>query len=72
MGSDEINPYLTHLAVEGMVRASTQNQALSALLFRYPQVLRLNDLTGSVAEQHVECVRADSSFVALTARSCRR
>jgi hypothetical protein len=28
MGADEINAYLTHLAVEGQVSASTQNQAL--------------------------------------------
>ena len=33
--------YLTHLAVEGNVAASTQNQALSALLFLYGQVLHL-------------------------------
>ncbi len=33
MGSEEVNAFLTHLAVEGQVSASTQNQALSALLF---------------------------------------
>jgi len=33
MGSEEVNAFLTHLAVEGRVSASTQNQALSALLF---------------------------------------
>ena len=33
MGSAEVNAFLTHLAVEGQVSASTQNQALSALLF---------------------------------------
>lgn len=32
--------FLTHLAVDGNVAASTQNQALSALLFLYRQVLR--------------------------------
>jgi len=32
--------FLTHLAVEGKVAASTQNQALSALLFFYQEVLR--------------------------------
>ena len=30
MGSVEVNAFLTHLAVEGQVSASTQNQALSA------------------------------------------
>ena len=28
MGSEEVNAFLTHLAVEGRVSASTQNQAL--------------------------------------------
>ena len=39
MGRDEIEAFLTHLAVEGNVAASTQNQALSALLFLYNEVL---------------------------------
>lgn len=39
MGAEEINAYLTHLAVEGHVSASTQNQALSAILFLYNKVL---------------------------------
>jgi hypothetical protein len=33
MGEPEINAFLTHLAVEGEVSASTQTQALCALLF---------------------------------------
>nr|WP_200907276.1 phage integrase N-terminal SAM-like domain-containing protein [Ardenticatena maritima] len=33
MGAPEIEAFLTHLAVEEHVAASTQNQALSALLF---------------------------------------
>ena len=36
----EIEASLTHLAVEGNVAASTQNQALSALLFLYKHVLK--------------------------------
>ena len=39
MGEAEISHYLSHLAVSGKVSASTQNQALSALLFLYRQVL---------------------------------
>lgn len=35
MGSDEVNDFLTMLAVKRHVAASTQNQALSALLFLY-------------------------------------
>jgi integrase len=41
MGGPEIEAFLTHLAVEGHVSASTQNQALSALLFLYGTVLHL-------------------------------
>ena len=39
MGADEINAYLTHLAVERRVSASTQMQALSSILFLYRDVL---------------------------------
>lgn len=39
MAEDEISAFLTHLAVDRRVAASTQNQALSALLFLYTQVL---------------------------------
>jgi integron integrase len=41
MGADEIRQYLSHLAMDGQVSASTQNQALSALLFLYREVLKL-------------------------------
>jgi integron integrase len=41
LGADEIRQYLTHLANEGQVSASTQNQALSALLFLYREVLSI-------------------------------
>jgi integron integrase len=39
MAEPEINAFLTHLAVKEHVSASTQNQALSALLFLYRHVL---------------------------------
>ncbi len=39
MGEREINEFLTDLAVNGKVSASTQNQALSALLFLYRSVI---------------------------------
>ena len=39
MGTVEIEAFLTYLAVQGQVAASTQNQALSALLFLYHEVL---------------------------------
>jgi len=41
MSIPEIEAFLTHLAVERHVAASTQNQALSALLFLYRQVLNI-------------------------------
>lgn len=48
MGVGEVNAFLTHLAVEGHVAASTQNQALCALLFLYGAVLErpLGELEG--------------------------
>ncbi len=39
MAEPEINAFLTHLALKERVSASTQNQALSALLFLYRHVL---------------------------------
>jgi integron integrase len=39
MAEPEINAFLTHLAVKKKVSASTQNQALSALLFLYRHVI---------------------------------
>jgi integrase len=40
MGEAEISQFLTHLAVDGKVSASTQNRALCALVFLYQEVLR--------------------------------
>jgi integron integrase len=40
MAEAEVTQFLTHLARDGRVAASTQNQALSALLFLYKQVLK--------------------------------
>jgi integron integrase len=39
MGEEEIAAFLSHLAIDGHVAASTQNQAFSALLFLFQQVL---------------------------------
>ncbi|MEK6591801.1 MAG: integron integrase [Pseudomonadota bacterium] len=41
MGKAEVTAFLTHLAVRRNVAASTQNQALSAILFLYREVLEL-------------------------------
>jgi site-specific recombinase XerD len=48
MGEPEIQDFLTHLAIDGQVAAATQNQALSALLFLYRDVLKID--LGNVSE----------------------
>jgi len=53
MGLPEIESFLTHLAVEEHVAASTQNQALSALLFLYREVLHIE-----IPESALHIVRA--------------
>lgn len=55
MGTEEVEAFLTHLAVTENVAASTQNQALSALLFLYRYVLQ-QPLT-----ENVEAIRAKRS-----------
>ncbi len=47
MGAPEVTAFLTSLAVQGKVAASTQNQALSALLFLYREVLGGSSFHGS-------------------------
>ena len=42
MGADEIRVYLSHLVNDKNIASSTQNVALSALLFLYRQVLKIN------------------------------
>jgi integron integrase len=61
LGAPEIEAFLTHLAVEGQVAAATQNQALSALLFLYREVLeielpRLDQLTRAKRPQRLPVV----------------
>lgn len=41
LGAEELTQYLSHLAVQRNVAASTQNQALNAILFLYREVLRV-------------------------------
>jgi len=43
LGAPEITAFLNHLAVDAHVAASTQNQALSALVFLYRHVLGADD-----------------------------
>jgi len=61
MGAEEINAFLSHLAVERNVAASTQNQALSAILFLYRDVLGdevpwLTDLIRAPRREHLPVV----------------
>lgn len=55
MGGREIEEFLTHLAVEENVAASTQNQALNAILFLYKEVLKQE------LDLQVDAVRAKRS-----------
>jgi len=69
MGAPEINEFLSHLAMERNVSASTQNQALSAILFLYRDVL------GEEVPWLTELVRARRSHalpVVLTREEVRR
>ncbi|MBI5291241.1 MAG: integron integrase [Chloroflexi bacterium] len=50
MGAPEINQFLTYLASEKKVSASTQNQALSAILFLYRHVLHIGLDEASLSE----------------------
>ena len=61
MGGAEVTAFLTFLAVHGKVAASTQNQALSALLFLYREVLGLelpwlDDVVRAKRPQHLPVV----------------
>ena len=55
MGGREIEEFLTHLAVNENVAASTQNQALNAILFLYKEVLKQE------LDLQVDAVRAKRS-----------
>jgi integron integrase len=55
MGGREIEEFLTHLAVKENVAASTQNQALNAILFLYKEVLQQE------LDLRVDAVRAKRS-----------
>ena len=61
MGAAEVEAFLTHLAVDRTVTASTQNQALYALLFLYKEVLKvdlpwLEEFTPAKHSNHVPVV----------------
>lgn len=54
MGADEVTAFLTHLAVSEQVAASTQNQAMQAIVFLYRAVLQQE-------VQGIDAIRAKAS-----------
>ncbi len=61
LGPDEVRAFLENLAVEGNVAASTQKQALNALVFVFGQVLgrplgNLGDMVLAKPTRHLPCV----------------
>src|SRR5690606_30049389 len=73
MGAPEIEAFLSRLANEGKVAASTQNQALSALLFLYREVLDmelpwLDNLTRAKRPRRLPTVLSVSEVNAILAR----
>jgi integron integrase len=73
MGEAEVTAYLNHLAVNRTVAASTQNQALAALLFLYRNVLGaelgwLDHLDHAKGNRRRPTVLSRSEAKALTAR----
>lgn len=69
ISKSEIAAFLTHLAVESQVSASTQNQALSALLFLYREVLNLKrsgiDAVRAKQPQYVPTVLTKEEAIAV-------
>jgi integron integrase len=61
LGGDMVERWLSHLATVEQVSASTQRQALAAILFLYKQVLNLNlpwldNVTRAKQSRHLPCV----------------
>ena len=70
MGAEDVEAFLTHLAVAGKVAAATQNQAKSALLFLYREVLAiqlpwLENITQAKAPKRLPVVLTVSEVQAL-------
>lgn len=72
MGAPEVEAFLTHLAVQRNVAASTQNQALAAILFLYREVLAqpldwLDGVTRAKKPQRLPTVLSKSEVLAALA-----
>lgn len=73
LGAQDVEAFLTHLAVAGKVSASTQNQAKSALLFLYREVLEiklpwLDNVTQAKAQKKLPVVLTVSEVQAVLSR----
>ncbi len=73
MGAAEVEAFLSHLAVERSVSASTQNQAKSALLFLYKEVMQLelpwlDNITQAKAPKRLPVVMTRAEVQAVLAR----
>jgi integron integrase len=73
MGAAEIEAFLSHLASEGHVAASTQNQARAALIFLYTHVLsvameRLGDVTRAKRPERLPAVLVPAEAAAVLDR----
>jgi integron integrase len=73
MGVAEVEAFLTHLAVERNVSASTQNQAKSAILYLYKEVLDidlpwLDNVTRAKAPKRLPVVLTQSEVQAVLSR----
>jgi integron integrase len=73
MGAPEVEAFLTHLAVTRKVSASTQNQALAALLFLYQKVLEielpwLQDVVRAKPSRHLPVVLTHKEVRAVLAK----
>lgn len=53
MGKQEVESFLTYLAVQKKVSATTQNQAFNAILFLYKQVLGID-----ISSWNIQALRA--------------
>jgi len=73
MGEAEVEGFLSQLAVQGKVAATTQNQALAALLFLYKQVLSIElpwmeSVVRAKRSQHVPTVLSRDEITRVLAR----
>ena len=73
MGAEQVEAFLTHLAVQRNVSASTQNQAKSALLYLYKEVLGvelpwLDNVTQAKVPQRLPVVLTQAEVQAVLSR----